>query len=462
MGMTPLLVAAALGHVLYVAAIGGDYMHGRMFIPAVFAATMPLSLVAIDAATRKERILRGSSGAVLAAWAILCATRLRPDPENQCDIGDERRWYVRLAQTDNPIEIDEFRRHPFHAEGVDFLQNSKANCPSITTWTRGPRAGCRRTIALGATEEESRTLVTQPVNPVIGAVAAAGAVGIVGFVLPSAVHLVDRHGLADPIGARLALGAARDRPGHEKWLSDAWVLARFTTPTFPEDAAVTSARNALGCGQLPALLHHVRAPLTGELFLQNIAHAVRIQRLRIPPDPLAAEAHLCNVPFATLLTAGGADGSPFESRCPVGTDLVGVHGSIHDENRAIAHWMPICRAPAPVVGDVETAGDIAGPAAGEPTEHRFDLRCPTGSLVLGIFGRASWIVNQIGLICTGPRAGADGETVQTTPVGYEEGTTFQLVCPDGDPPMGVAGRSGALLDAAGISCGSPPKRARSR
>jgi arabinofuranosyltransferase len=460
--MTPLLVAAASAHVLYVIAIGGDYMHGRMFIPAVFAATMPLSVVAIDAAARKERILRSSSAAVLAAWAVLCATRLRPDPENQCDIGDERAWYVRLAETDNPIEIDDYRRHPFHAEGADILRTSKANCPSIATWTRGPRADCRRTIVLGASEEESRTLVTRPLNHAIGAVAVAGAVGMVGFVLPSAVHLVDRHGLADPIGARLALADERDRPGHEKRLSDAWVLARFTKPLFLEDAAVAAARNALGCGQLQALVRDVRARLTGELFLQNIARASRMQRLRVPSDAFAAEVHFCNVPAPTLLTAGGAGGSPFESRCPVGTDLVGVHGSQQDEHRAIAHWVPICRAPASVVGDVDTAaGDIAGPPAGEPTEHRFDLRCPTGSLVLGFFGRTSWIVNQLGLICTGPR-GSDGENVRTAPVGFEEGAPFQLVCPEGALPMGVAGRAGALLDAAGIACGSPPERGRSR
>ncbi len=45
----------------------------------------------------------------------------------------------------------------------------------------------------------------------------------------------------------------RGRPGHEKYLPDPWVLARFShrrslSPELRADAAVAAARRSLGCG----------------------------------------------------------------------------------------------------------------------------------------------------------------------------------------------------------------------
>ncbi len=43
--MTIVPVVAALLHVLFIVAIGGDYMHARLFIPALFAGLLPVATV---------------------------------------------------------------------------------------------------------------------------------------------------------------------------------------------------------------------------------------------------------------------------------------------------------------------------------------------------------------------------------------------------------------------------------
>jgi arabinofuranosyltransferase len=464
-GTIPLLVAAAAVHVLYIVAIGGDYMHGRMFLPAIFAAMLPLALVPVRAAGggRNERVARLVAVAILALWATVCAVGMRAGRENQCNIGDERAWYTREAQAANPIGVDDFRHHPFYLSGAYLRRGVEANCPSAMESKRRPGLGCRRMIELEATDEDKLSIdhpfkaVTKPVGADLAGVVATGAIGIVGALLPSAVHIVDRHGLADPVGARFALNE-RHRPGHEKRLNDAWVLARFTTPLFPEDAELTAARRALGCGRLAALLERTNDPLTSSLFLQNVAQASRMQRMRIPSDPFDAEERFCGTPPPVPLIAGGAGGWPFAWRCPAGTQLAGLRGSINDEAHAIAHVAPMCRPPIAPSAEVE-GNDFAlegPPRGGVATEHVFDLRCPPWLLPKGLFGRASWVVHQIGLLCVDPHADGRGEASRTSAVGIEEGAPFQLVCPERTMPIGVTGRVGSLLDASGVLCSTPP------
>src|SRR3974390_1768576 len=87
--LTPPLAAAA--HVAYIVIIGGDYMHGRMFLPAAFAALTPLMMVPVPAPrSGAAKAILGLAGAVIATWLPICVTRLRGGVENLSDIGDER------------------------------------------------------------------------------------------------------------------------------------------------------------------------------------------------------------------------------------------------------------------------------------------------------------------------------------------------------------------------------------
>lgn len=450
-----LLVGAATLHVLYIVVIGGDYMHGRMFVPPVFAAILPFAVVELRAPSgvKTETLTRGLIATLLFGWAAVCATTLRVASENQCNIGDERGWYTRQAKNEHPVRVDDFRATPFYAVGDRFAKSLKTWCPSA--FAMGSGSACRRIIELDSGDGDALALdrkfkfVDRAPHPALGGVAATGAIGLVGYFLPSTIHLVDRHGLADVVGARLAV-EARGRPGHEKRLTDAWILARFTDPIFPEDAALSAARHALECGRLGALVNRVRAPLTWSSFFKNIAQASRMHRLRIPADPFAAEERFCGEPEPLSLLAGGTGGSTFSWRCPAGTVLVGLRGAIRDNAHAISQIAGVCR-------NVESLSDesaelIEGRRFGESSESAFDLACPTGSAAIGVYGRADHLVRHLGLVCTPPRDSAEGLKGRASAVGQEVGTPFDLTCPDDAPAIGIVGRSGSLVDGAGVLC----------
>ena len=60
---TGAMLAAALVDVLYIVAIGGDYMHGRLLLPAFFALGLPASMVLRrDTAMPRDRRAGGGVG----------------------------------------------------------------------------------------------------------------------------------------------------------------------------------------------------------------------------------------------------------------------------------------------------------------------------------------------------------------------------------------------------------------
>jgi arabinofuranosyltransferase len=119
-------------------------------------------------------------------------------------------------------------------------------------------------------------------------------IGMLGYAAGPEVRVIDQLGLADALAARLRL-QARGRPGHEKSLPEAWVLAQYAAPESlpPGLPGVAEARQALGCGGLAALLDAIRQPLTLGRFAENVTLAWRLTLLRISPDPAQAQAELC-------------------------------------------------------------------------------------------------------------------------------------------------------------------------
>ena len=77
---TAAMLSAALLHALYIIAIGGDYMHGRLLLPAFFAVALPASVsVKTIAVTRRTLVVVGIN-AFAAAWAIVSVVAFRPPP----------------------------------------------------------------------------------------------------------------------------------------------------------------------------------------------------------------------------------------------------------------------------------------------------------------------------------------------------------------------------------------------
>lgn len=275
-------VVGALAHWLYVVRVGGDFMHGRFLLPALFALLLPVATVLVPSGDRGS--WRGASLVGIIAWAVVCAAWLRAPYSTDAvaspwGIVDERRFYIYHMQTPNPLYVRDYDWHPFVKKvKKGLLAHDRAILVSRAT-------GLERLAALAPSVPSSIRLVVGLSN-----------VGILGYVAGSDVHIVDRVGLADPIAARLLLAGPRGRPGHEKSLPMAWVVARFGDSTATPSRAAAS--DALGCGELAELLHAIQDPLTPSRFARNVGAAWRLHRLRIPADPATARDVLCARPAA--------------------------------------------------------------------------------------------------------------------------------------------------------------------
>jgi arabinofuranosyltransferase len=266
------MLSAALAHGAYVVYVGGDFMHARLLLPAAFALIAPAAAVRVESKAAFVAVL------AIACWAVVSVTSLRVPyngvgPEG---IANERGYYAGLAQHEHPVTIDDYRAYPGAILAV--LEEAQVAGGDVLLLQD------RREVAL---RDDVRAV----------AVVQAASIGIYGAVFGPDVYIADAYGLVDPIAGRLEM-AERGRPGHEKVLPEAWVLARFADPaaTLPSGVSapdVSSASAALSCEDTRRLLAAVSERLTPRRFGTNLLEAFRLNGLRIPAEPSSARARLC-------------------------------------------------------------------------------------------------------------------------------------------------------------------------
>jgi arabinofuranosyltransferase len=193
-------------------------------------------------------------------------------------LADEVAFYRRLSGHPNPVTPDEYRGwRPGPVWLGDELRTLAARGERVLVFDaeRWPLA-----------DGPPATVVTDGV-----------VIGLAGYVAGPTVHIADTVGLTDPIASRLRLDE-RGRTGHEKWRLRDWLVARFVRSDAVEAAAARypqtrAGRAVLRCGDIPALLDGVTAPMTMERIVWNVVNAPRLTALRIPAQPVSAEAELC-------------------------------------------------------------------------------------------------------------------------------------------------------------------------
>lgn len=274
-------LAGAL-HTLYVVRVGGDFMHGRMLLPGLFAMLAPLAVLRVASL----RTPAAAAVAVITGWALVAVPALRVDYGGAFDrqgLADERSFWSMINGVPGPVTSADWtyaglpgaavRRD--HAAGISYYKPDPTD-PDAPTW---PAA--------------------RPGDTVI----AHAAIGIIGYeagTAPGAL-VVDRLSLADPITARVDVGreGGMARPGHTQEAPEVWRLARYadldtvavSDPGLAAAAAEASA--ALGCGELGELSDAVTEPLTWPRFWRNVALAPALTTLSIPGDPATARAAFC-------------------------------------------------------------------------------------------------------------------------------------------------------------------------
>jgi arabinofuranosyltransferase len=287
------VVAGGIVHGLYITRVGGDFMHARMLLPTTFVILLPVSVMAVRG--RQWYLV-----AVIASWAFVCGLWLRPPYsvalatgaraataavpyDRSTGIDDERLFWVRTAGTAHPVTLDDYRSHDvFARDGTRVAQ-----------WV----ATGRRGLLLDPRYSE-RSLVRLRRGVKARIIVSSGALGLFSYAAGDQVEVVDEYGLASPLAAHQRL-VARGRPGHEKALSNAWLLAEYADPraaVAPKVAPreVAAARRALACAPLRTLISDETRRLTPATAVDDLGVAWSASSFRFAPDPVAAAQQTCS------------------------------------------------------------------------------------------------------------------------------------------------------------------------
>lgn len=271
---------------LQVVAVGGDYFHGRMFVPALFALCAPVAAVPLE---------RRFAGLVLLVpWVLVTAVLLRPPP---------------------PAVLSMRPILPKEAGLVTAEQKG---------WTRAAaeRARAQGTISLATAPFNPTRLTTSELRPagdVEPPVVAATAIGLLGYGLGPDVRVIDVLGLSDPFGSHLETLPDRSlRAGHEKPLPESWFVGRYVDPDVEVPGSVVApligggarltplrsgaefqdqvaaARAARACAPIANLDDAATGDFGPRRFLQSLLRAPANTSLRIPADPQDALEELCS------------------------------------------------------------------------------------------------------------------------------------------------------------------------
>jgi hypothetical protein len=87
---------------------------------------------------------------------------------------------------------------------------------------------------------------------------------------------------------------------------------------------------------------------------------------------------------------------------------------------------------------------------GRPPRLPIELSCKDGEDLVGMYGAAGQRVDRLGVICRGTGAPYWGRIS-----GGYGGDEFEMLCPKGERVSELQLRSGAVVDAVGVSCSAP-------
>ncbi len=287
-------IAAGLADLVYVVYVGGDYMHARLLLPAFFAICLPVMVARHQLRTALVVPLAG-----IVAWAAVAAVWLRfvPPPVTGLNpqtvfISNERNSWIDATHRAHPVTAADYRDALSGRAGTRLGVLARRTAPGgqqlvVVTDPFAP---------FGTWSRERAT------SPLPFAVAVnVPAIGVLGYVAGPRVYLYDEFSLANPVGSHTSV-VRHARPGHEKYVGPAWMVARFGTPGWtyvpggPTTASVASARAALGCDPLRSYLHAITSPWTFGRALSNLGHSFGFTALSYSADPRVAAQQLCGPP----------------------------------------------------------------------------------------------------------------------------------------------------------------------
>ena len=281
------MVAPAIGGLLdalYVTAIGGDFMHGRMYLPAFFACGAVAWCVVPRRAVMRLVV---AALAVWGLWSLALARCGTGDEIAATGIADERSYWVGWAGNSNPVTLKDYHRKVLEKDmSLRTPERSFAETVAASSATTRPHLLIARQLLEMSHRPYPAQLFVVEEN-----------VGIVGYSVPSEVFMIDGFALASPVNSHFAV-PVRTRPGHEKMGSPPWVLGQFA-PEYEHfydiyfKGQVPAATRALSCWPLAGYLNNISGPLSAAVVWRNLTHAVTWTTMSFSADPTVAERELC-------------------------------------------------------------------------------------------------------------------------------------------------------------------------
>ena len=286
-------VAAGLVDMAYVVHLGGDYMHARLLLPGFFALCLPIAVP-----DRRQAAPMALPLLVVAVWAVICAGWLRfvPPPVTSLNpqtvfISNERNSWISATGNPHPITAADYAKALSGEAGSDLARLAR-RVPAgrqdmlVITDDFAPIGRASRLPAHSSLP--FRLAVNVP------------AIGVIGFVAGPQVYVFDAYSLANPIGSHTVI-VHHARPGHEKFIGPAWMVARFgipgeLVPSLGGQLAayqVSSARQALACAPLSTYLEAITAPVTSSRFFSDMAHSFGWSSFSFSAVPSRAALELC-------------------------------------------------------------------------------------------------------------------------------------------------------------------------
>lgn len=286
-----LMLLGALLDIGFELKVGGDFMHGRQLLPALFMLMLPVSVLPIWRlrAAGDERTGMTAPGWAIAlpviwlamvGWALVAANITGNKAGGNLSangIVDERIFYVLNSGHDHPILAEDYLDYPRMRAMVDDIDGTPdggvlLNSPSMMMWYVAPPPS---PIPPGGDPHTVYFLN----------------LGMTSMNVPLNVRVIDQEGLAYPLAAhtdRLADG----RIGHDKDLYPDWVVADAGMvdkhpwmPWYMDEKWVKQARTALSCPETQSMLASSRAPLTLERFKHNLIQSYAFTKYRIDRVP---------------------------------------------------------------------------------------------------------------------------------------------------------------------------------
>ncbi|MFC9519110.1 flagellar motor control protein ZomB [Nocardiaceae bacterium NPDC056970] len=270
--------------------VGGDFMHGRTLLPALFCLLLPVAVVPVRFPSRRDREDRRATIATVVSlvawvgvvgWALWAANS--DGMPNGTVVGrngivDERAFY----------SLETGHEHPIRAEDYLDFPRVRAIAESIAA---SPDGG----VVISAGNHDFMYVVPPPGVPPEGGAPHTVFFPMLGMAAMNTsldVRVVDNIGLANPIAAhtdRIEDG----RIGHDKDLAPDWIVADAGMvglhpwiPPFMDERWVADARVALTCPATQDLLASYRSELTWARFKQNLRRSFEFADYRIDRVPV--------------------------------------------------------------------------------------------------------------------------------------------------------------------------------